>query len=184
MEGFGEESVAQPTQQNSGSYDLASFTGESAAPADSTYVAPAVNGTTPPAAPPASGAFDMPAPTEPGFTNGGTPPVDATPLREWESAHELELQEKARKEEEQKKANREKAQKEMNQWYAERKQMMEQRKQLNRSEQTTLTQDKDGGEPWERVNKLVNFGSEGGQRDTSRMKQLLIQVKNNPLPAA
>jgi len=44
---------------------------------------------------------------------------------------------------------------------------------------TTATQE----ESWTRVCDLIDFTKDGVQRDTSRMKHILLQLKTSPIPA-
>lgn len=120
-------------------------------------------------------------------------------LREWEQAHEIELDAKAKLEQEAKQEMRKKAADELARWYADRKQLEEKRKLTNRSDEQALVAERDAANqpsanPWERVSSLVDTapakvekeeaGAGNRQTDTSRMKQVLIQLKSNPIPAA
>jgi len=133
-------------------------------------------------------------------TSGAVPATKETnKLREWEQAHEVELDQKAKSEQEAKQAQRQKAADELAQWYADRKQIEEKRKLTNRSDEQAAVAERDAANqasanPWERVSTLVDTapvkvekeeeGSGTRKTDTSRMKQVLIQLKSNPIPAA
>jgi len=121
-------------------------------------------------------------------------------LREWEQAHEVELDAKAKAEQEAKQEQRQKAAEELSRWYEDRKQLEQKRKLINRSDEQALVAERDAANqpsanPWERVASLIDTQAlskveakeeETGNRrtDTTRMKQVLIQLKSNPIPTA
>jgi len=122
---------------------------------------------------------------------------DVTKLREWEHAHEVELEKKAQQETESKQDMRRKAAEELTNWYAERKANEEKRKATNRSDEQVLVSEREAANqvsanPWERVMQLIDTApqkvdkeeAEAKKSDLSRMKQVLIQLKANPLPPA
>ena len=74
------------------------------------------------------------------------------------------------------------AQDELAQWKEERAKKLETRAQMNREEEEKIIagnkEDKENTNSWERVNKLVDTGAET-QHDLSRMKQVMIRMKND-----
>jgi len=126
--------------------------------------------------------------------------TDVNKLREWEQAHEQELELKSKQEMESKQEMRRKAAEELKQWYEERKQLETKRKATNRADEQALIQEREAANqgtanPWERVYSLIDTApqkvekEEGESKETSckrtdlsRMKQVLIQLKTNPLP--
>jgi len=119
-------------------------------------------------------------------------------LREWEHKHEIELDAKSKKEVEEKQATRQRAAEELTRWYEERKQQHAKKKSANRADEQVLLQQREAAiqqsaNPWERVASLIDqtatksdVGADDSnlkRADTTRMKQLLIQLKSNPLPA-
>jgi len=146
---------------------------------------------------PAFGAMDgMSAPaaayTPPdmgfGMPNGTNGAIDAhmeqSALREWERAHEQELTVLAGKESAEKKQTREGATSALNQWYDERKAETTQKASQNRKEEAEFVSSRDSlataGTPWERVASLCDFTHDSSNRDTSRMKSLLLRLKAKP----
>merc|ERR1719428_2099726 len=120
---------------------------------------------------------------------GGMMIPEMTALREWEEKHERELEEIMRKEEMDKKGRREKAKEDIAAWYEERKTNNAKKAKSNREEEATLEaaraeQMKPGANPWERIVDLIDTNAQAnvadGVKDTSRMRTLLISLKNNP----
>jgi len=114
---------------------------------------------------------------------------EMTALREWEDKHERELEETMRKEEMDKKERRAKAKAEIDEWYAEKKTNHDKKAKSNREEEATLTKAREdamkpGANPWERIVDLIDTNAQanttGDVKDTSRMRTLLISLKNNP----
>eukprot|EP00746_Dinoflagellata_sp_MGD_P085723 gnl/MRDRNA2_/MRDRNA2_33918_c0_seq1.p2 gnl/MRDRNA2_/MRDRNA2_33918_c0~~gnl/MRDRNA2_/MRDRNA2_33918_c0_seq1.p2 ORF type:complete len:214 (-),score=68.72 gnl/MRDRNA2_/MRDRNA2_33918_c0_seq1:252-893(-) len=125
-----------------------------------------------------------------GSMGGGMIP-EMTALREWEEKHERELEEIMRKEESDKKQRREKAKEDIAAWYDERKTNNTKKAKSNREEEATLEAAraeamKPGANPWERIVDLIDTNAQAGDsfRDTSRMRTLLISLKNSPPVAA
>merc|ERR1719388_440017 len=92
-----------------------------------------------------------------------------------------------RKEEMDKKGRREKAKEDIAAWYEERKTNNAKKAKTNREEEATLEAAraeamKPGANPWERIVDLIDTNAQAGDsfRDTSRMRTLLISLKNNP----
>merc|ERR1712008_290627 len=87
---------------------------------------------------------------------------DVSKLREWEQAHEVELEKKSQQETESKQEMRRKAAEELTNWYAERKQNEEKRKATNRSDEQALVAEREAANqvsanPWERVMNLIDI---------------------------
>merc|ERR1719468_834994 len=107
---------------------------------------------------------------------------EVTKLREWESKHEEELEEKSRQEEAAKKESRQSAAEWFAQWYAERKGDQSKRAEVNRAQEKDIEgAGMAGANPWERVVDLIDTNSRTADesRDTTRMRSLLIQLKSN-----
>eukprot|EP00923_Selenidium_pygospionis_P019415 GHVN01033993.1.p1 GENE.GHVN01033993.1~~GHVN01033993.1.p1 ORF type:complete len:211 (-),score=23.38 GHVN01033993.1:167-799(-) len=123
----------------------------------------------------------------PGGSPGGKP---KTALRVWEEKHEVELEQKQLEENKQKKILREKAAEQIRAFYSEREQkikktkasnQMEEQVGLRANQESFDNRQKQEGVSWERVCSLIDFNKEerDGHRDTSRMKQLLFQLKQS-----
>ncbi|CEL95467.1 unnamed protein product [Vitrella brassicaformis CCMP3155] len=211
--GFGDSSQMQGDFGSPSQYDTFDFAASTAPPAqppaDSAaattggmraFDMPADNGYAPPA--PAAVPLDMGGGGAGGAAGGGASDgviegggmgggpayiPEVNPLTEWEEKHNAELDDKNRQEDEAKKQARAKAQEDIKKWYEEYKLSVAKRKEQNQLEEkeamaareTDLTRDN----AWERVCTMVDLNKES-QRDTSRMKQTFIQLKNNPLPSA
>merc|ERR1719158_445464 len=94
-----------------------------------------------------------------------------------------------RKEEMDKKERRAKAKADIDEWYAERKANNDKKAKANREEEETLEKARaeamrPGANPWERIVDLIDTNAQAniaeGVKDTSRMRTLLISLKNNP----
>lgn len=118
-----------------------------------------------------------------------------TALREWEERHEKELEMKVKEEDSEKARIRAAAAEQRAKWEAERQAKIEKTKKANRmEEQVGLQAAQDSfdkvnstdGISWERVYQLIDFNREPtpGQRDTSRMKQLLFQMRQSQQAAS
>lgn len=189
--------------------DILNLTGE--APQKKTVVEQDIFGMAPPAAtqssPPAADDIFGAAPN-----TASQPPPAAIPLaapvatsapevnalREWEKAHEAELEKLAQKEIEAKKKVRAEAQQELQKWYEDRKVRIEKAKAMNRKEQAEWEKIRDannasgGANPWEKVASLIEERRPEVQEkpvtprkpdpctSTARMKTLLISCKTKP----
>jgi len=121
-----------------------------------------------------------------GATSKSIPEMNA--LREWEDKHERELEEAARKEEAQKKERRSSAGEKLKKWHEERAVGIQQKQGTNRKEEESAEQVKaaamkPGANPWERVVALIDTSArtDDQSRDTARMRNLLIQLKSQPV---
>merc|ERR1719373_1352310 len=110
---------------------------------------------------------------------------EVTKLREWEDKHEQELEDISRKEEADRKERRLKASEELSKWNDERASDISKKKNTNRADESTAAKareaaEKPGANPWERVVDLIDTSARTADesRDTSRMRALLIQLKN------
>merc|ERR1712087_376339 len=144
------------------------------------YVAPA-------AAPAAPAHEDMFAGL-PNSSGGAKEIPKMTPLREWESKHEQDLEEISSKEVASKTAARKDAEDDMKKWYEERKENIEKKKASNKKAEVDETAvweaaEKPGANAWERVADLIDTNARTADeaRDTSRMRALLIHLKTNPV---
>lgn len=108
--------------------------------------------------------------------------------REWNE----KLEEKKRSEDAAEEAARAEAAEELANYLAQRETRMNAKKEVNRSEEQVLLEqlesDLDGANVWDRVTKLIEAGVDAPddleKADTSRMRKLFIQLKNEPLEAS
>ncbi|CAD7942763.1 unnamed protein product [Amoebophrya sp. A120] len=138
----------------------------------------------PASATPVAGAEDPFAAADPG----------KTALKEWEADQDAKNQKKAQQELETKKKRREEAKADLAKWYADRKTALEKKKAANRHEEKEWLAIQNasgaGKNPWERVLSMISDNAAATKadsavpplQDTSRFKQVLIQLKSNPVP--
>jgi len=92
------------------------------------------------------------------------------------------LEEKARKSEEKRNALVEKANNDVAEFYKQRTESKEKNFKLRRQEEKEFLVTKDllekSGKSWDLVGSHINFKSNIGVKDTSRMKKVLIDLKN------
>lgn len=148
-------------------------------------------------------AFASMAPAAPAMpmAMGGAPEPVNTAVKEWEAEMEKRLEEKAKVELDAKKVKRDAATKELNAFFDERKAGIAKTKTTNRADEKQFLKARDealkaGANPWERVVSLIETSGpvvpkakEGDDEakvfvptDTTRFKQLLINLKGNPVP--
>jgi len=117
------------------------------------------------------------------------PRIEPETIRAWRADNEKRLAEKDAKEEEMLEQLREQAKKELSDWYKHYKDQVEKTKSVNRSAEMEFVaevNDIKPGTEWERVNKLVDFNSKHSKstKDTTRMKSIMLQLKQNGKAAA
>ncbi|KAG0716321.1 Clathrin light chain [Chionoecetes opilio] len=118
-------------------------------------------------------------------------PVPTIPREEpekikiWREQQEVRLEEKDAAEELNKADLNEKAKKELEDWYKQHEEQVAKTRQANRSAEKELVADIGKMEPgteWERIAKLCSFNPKTAKssRDISRMRSIILQVKQNP----
>jgi len=111
--------------------------------------------------------------------------IEPETIRVWREENAKRLAEKDAKEEEMLSELREQAKKELSDWYKHYKEQVEKTKSFNRESEMEFVaevNDIKPGTEWERVNKLVDFNSKHSKstKDTTRMKSIMLQLKQNP----
>ncbi|XP_037918058.1 clathrin light chain isoform X3 [Hermetia illucens] len=172
--------------------------------AATTASAPAVNHVNDIAGLESSGSFEMinsigdqseapQQPTEQGIQY--TPPVqreEPEKIRKWREDQKQRLEDKDKEEEKKKEELREQAKKELEEWYKHHEETIAKTKAANRESaknaEKQFVAENDEIEPgteWERIAKLCDFNpkSNKSSRDVSRMRSIILQLKQNPLPA-
>lgn len=81
---------------------------------------------------------------------------------------------------------REIAKKELEDWYRHRNEQLEKTKANNREAEAVFVQDRDESTPgheWEKIYRLCEFNSKQARntKDISRMRSILLQLKQTPL---
>ncbi|KAK7067318.1 hypothetical protein SK128_015864 [Halocaridina rubra] len=118
-------------------------------------------------------------------------PVPTIPREEpekikiWREEQRVRLEHKDIAEEENKNELREKAKKELEEWYKQHEEQVAKTRQANRSAEKELVADTGKMEPgteWERIAKLCDFNPKTAKssRDISRMRSIILQVKQSP----
>lgn len=106
-------------------------------------------------------------------------------IKIWREEQRIRLEQKDIAEEENKTELREKARKELEDWYKQHEEQVAKTRQANRSAEKELVADTGKMEPgteWERIAKLCDFNPKTAKssRDISRMRSIILQVKQNP----
>jgi len=120
--------------------------------------------------------------------NEAPAPVREEPekIKKWREDQKTRLQEKDREEEKKKEELREQAKKELEDWYKHHEEAISKTKSLNRNAEKQFVAETDEIEPgteWERIAKLCDFNpkSSKSSRDVSRMRSIILQLKQTPL---
>jgi len=113
------------------------------------------------------------------------PRIEPEPIRLWREEHQRKLVEKDAAEEAAMAALREKAAQELADWYKQHDEQMGKTREANRCAERELVADAERpveGAEWERISKLCDFGPKSARnsRDVSRMRSIILQVKQNP----
>lgn len=134
-----------------------------------------------PAAAPALAAATLPL-------DAATPVTREEPekIRKWREDQKQRLAEKDREEELKKEELREQARKELADWYKQHEDTIRKTKASNRNAEKQFVAETDAIEPgteWERIAKLCDFNpkSNKSSRDVSRMRSIILQLKQNPI---
>jgi len=122
-------------------------------------------------------------------SNGTAPaPVREEPerIRKWREEQKQRLEEKDREEEKKKLELREQAKKELEDWYKHHEETISKTKASNRNAEKQFvaeTAEIEPGTEWERIAKLCDFNpkSSKSSRDVSRMRSIILQLKQTPL---
>ncbi|KAK4887526.1 hypothetical protein RN001_003797 [Aquatica leii] len=108
-------------------------------------------------------------------------------IRKWREEQKTRLEEKDKEEEKKKEELREIASKELQDWYKHHEEQIAKTKAANRNAEKQFVAEDNEIEPgteWERIAKLCDFNPKAskGNKDVSRMRSILLQLKQSPLP--
>ncbi|GIX89352.1 clathrin light chain A [Caerostris extrusa] len=108
-------------------------------------------------------------------------------IKAWREEQKKMLEIKDAEEEKKKLELSETAKKEMDDWYARYKEQIEKSKLNNRNAEKEWIADRDAespGQEWERIARLCDFNPKSSRstKDTSRMRSIILQLKQSPVP--
>lgn len=142
------------------------------------------------------GEIQMNGPSEMSTNNVNDTSPRPTPVREepekikkWREEQAKMLEIKDVEEEKKKDELRAAAKKELDEWYARYQELIEKSKQANRNAEKEWVCERDAanaeGREWEEIAKLCDFNpkSTRNSKDTSRMRSIILQLKQTPLAA-
>ncbi|XP_015789224.1 clathrin light chain [Tetranychus urticae] len=118
-----------------------------------------------------------------GFTEVYTEPEK---ISRWRAASVAMLQEKDEEEAKRKEELLEQAKAELEDWYAQYNDQLNKWKANNRNAEAEWIAERDAevpGKEWEKITKMCDFNpkpNQKGAKDTSRMRSLLVHLKQNP----
>ncbi|XP_076250965.1 clathrin light chain-like isoform X5 [Rhynchophorus ferrugineus] len=129
------------------------------------------------------------------FGTGISPPSslqreEPEKIRIWREEQAKRLEEKDREEERKKEELRENAKRELEEWYKNHAETIAKTKAANRdaamnAEKEFVAEDDEiqPGTEWERISKLCDFNPKAkpGSKDISRMRSIILQMKQNPV---
>jgi len=106
-------------------------------------------------------------------------------IKKWKAEQEVRLREKDQNEEKNKEELKKQAKKELEDWYKRYEEQLQKTKDTNRNEEETVVAEVNSIKPgteWERVAKQCDFSAKNTRntKDVSRMRGLLLQLKQNP----
>ncbi|XP_055312985.1 clathrin light chain isoform X4 [Sitodiplosis mosellana] len=122
-------------------------------------------------------------------SNGTAAPVvreEPEKIKKWREEQQKRLEEKDKEEEKKKLELREQAKKELEDWYKHHEEAIGKTKASNRNAEKQFvaeTAEIEPGTEWERIAKLCDFNpkSSKSSRDVSRMRSIILQLKQTPL---
>ncbi|XP_074594352.1 clathrin light chain isoform X2 [Brevipalpus obovatus] len=108
-------------------------------------------------------------------------------IKKWREEQRAMLNAKDEEEAKRKKELAEQAKKEVEEWYTRYREQLNKSKQTNRNAEKEWIAERDAeapGQEWERITRMCDFNpkSSRNSKDTSRMKSILLQLKQQPAP--
>ncbi|XP_063698692.1 clathrin light chain isoform X2 [Culicoides brevitarsis] len=121
-----------------------------------------------------------------GFTVPKQVQEEPEKIKRWREEQKKRLEEKDAEEETKKTELREQARKELEDWYKHHEDTISKTKSTNRNAEKQFVADDDDIEPgteWERIAKLCEFNPKTNKasKDVSRMRSIILQLKQQPL---
>ncbi|KAG4071856.1 hypothetical protein HA402_006017 [Bradysia odoriphaga] len=109
-------------------------------------------------------------------------------IKLWREEQKTRLEQKDLEEEKKKEELKEQARKELEDWYKHHEEAIAKTKSANRNAEkqfvAELPDEIEPGTEWERIAKLCDFNPKSAKssRDVSRLRSIILQLKQNPLP--
>ncbi|XP_034250525.1 clathrin light chain B isoform X2 [Thrips palmi] len=108
-------------------------------------------------------------------------------IKKWREEQKTRLEEKDANEEKKREEWQEAAKKELEEWYRHHDDLIAKTRSANRNAEKQFVADDEEIEPgteWERIAKHCDFNPKAskGSKDVSRMRSIILQLKQNPLP--
>jgi len=138
---------------------------------------------------PAAEEVEEPAPAAPAAAPVAPTPVpriEPEKIRRWREEQKKRLDEKDAEEEQKKNEWREAAKKELEDWYKQHEETVAKTRSANRAAEKELVsgdnKSTEAAADWEQIAKLCEFNPKVNRntKDTSRMRGLILQLKQNP----
>lgn len=113
------------------------------------------------------------------------PAEEPESIKRWREEHLKALEKKDADEKKKIEELREQAKKELEEWYHRYKEQVENAKKQNRAAEKEWIAERDNEQPgqaWEKISRMCDFNPKTSRnnRDTSRMRSMLLQLKQNP----
>ncbi|KAH9421723.1 clathrin light chain-like isoform X2 [Dermatophagoides pteronyssinus] len=116
------------------------------------------------------------------------PAEEPESIKRWREQHVKNLELKDQEEKEKIEELRKQAKKELEEWYKRYHEEVEKTKKQNRAAEKEWIAERDNEQPasngqaWEKINRMCDFNPKTSRntRDTSRMRSILLQLKQNP----
>ncbi|KAJ6225653.1 hypothetical protein RDWZM_004198 [Blomia tropicalis] len=124
-------------------------------------------------------------------SSSNQPPITIMPteepesIKKWREAHKKALEEKDENEKTKIAELKEQGKQELEEWYTRYADQLQKSKQQNRNAEKEWVAERDNeasGQDWEKITKLCDFNPKTSRntKDTSRMRSILLQVKQTP----
>lgn len=113
------------------------------------------------------------------------PPEEPESIKKWREDHRRALEEKDAQEEKKIAELKQQGKKELDEWYARYEEQLQKTKQQNRNAEKEWLAERDNeapGQAWEKISRLCDFNPKTSRntKDTTKMKSMLLQLKQNP----